>query len=293
MRQPNKNSRYRLSDGEARKLGLTPNKSQRYRLSPKQVKLLFDMDQQPIKRLFFDFETSPNFGYFWGLYDQRLTYEHIVEPMKIICVSWKWEHEDKVHNLSWKNKCDKKLLEKFIKIANKADELIAHNGDRYDIKICRTRAIYHRLPMFPKYRTLDTLKKSRGAFKFPSNRLNDIGHYLGIGEKYKHEGFSMWRKCMEGDDKALKEMLKYCDIDVILLEDIYHAVQPYITNNCHVGVLNGGHKFSCPNCGSENTNNIKRSTTAKGTVKRLMECQSCEYVYEISNADFRRFLEHN
>ena len=39
---------------QAEKLGLTLNKGNRYRLNKEQEKELFNMDQEPIKRLFFD-----------------------------------------------------------------------------------------------------------------------------------------------------------------------------------------------------------------------------------------------
>ena len=37
-----------------------------------------------------------------------------------------------------------------LKIANQADEIIGHNGDRFDIKKVRTRCIYHRVPCVSK-----------------------------------------------------------------------------------------------------------------------------------------------
>lgn len=290
----NSANRYRISnDNVALKLGLTLNKSRRYRLTDKQKKEYFDMDIQPIKRLFFDIETSPMIVYSWRTgYKINLPTDNIIQDWKIICISYKWEHEDKVKNLVWdKNQCDKKMLEKFISIANKADEIIAHNGDRFDIKKIRTRCIYHRIPMFPNYRTLDTLKKAKSGFSFNSNRLDYIARFLGVGAKVEHEGFDMWVKCVKGDKEALKLMVEYCDGDIIVLEDVYLTLQNYIKHNTHNGVLNGGMKHSCPNCGSEENPELqKNNVTPSGTIKRLMECGSCSYTYEISNSAYRNFL---
>lgn len=117
--------------------------------------------EKPIRRLFFDIETSPMIVYSWRTgWKLNIHTDNIIQDWKVICISYGWEHENKIRNLKWdSNHCDKKMLEDFIKIANTADEIIAHNGDRFDIKKVRTRCIYHRIPMFPKYRTLDTLKK--------------------------------------------------------------------------------------------------------------------------------------
>ena len=218
--------------------------------------------------------------------------DNIIEDWKIICISYKWEHEDRVKNLIWdSNQCDKQMLIDFIKIANSADELIAHNGDRFDIKKIRTRCIFHRIPMFPKYRTLDTLKKAKSGFNFNSNRLDYIAKFLGVGAKVEHEGFDMWVKCLKGDKKALKEMVYYCDGDIVVLEDVFLVLQNYIKQNTHTGTYNGKLKASCPNCGSEDVGLLKNNFTALGTIKRQLECNTCDYVYETSNSAWRTFLE--
>lgn len=290
----NKGNQYRLDLGTALKLGLIPNKCNRYRLTPDKIKELFNLDKKKIKRLFFDIETSPMIVYSWRVgYKIKLDYDNIIEEWKIICISYKWEGSDEVHTVSWdsKKQCDKKLLQEFIKIANKADEIIAHNGDRFDIKKIRTRCIYHRIPMFPKYRTLDTLKKSRSGFAFSSNRLDYIAKFLGVGGKVEHEGFGLWKKCMNNDQEALKNMITYCEGDVVVLEDVFITLKGYTLNNTHVGRHNGEEKYSCPNCGSSNPTHLKNTFTAKGTIKRLMECDSCLYVYEISNSSYRNYLD--
>lgn len=117
-----------------------------------------------IRRLFFDIETSFNIGWFFDIgYNKVITYDQILEHAKIICISYKWEGQDKVYNLKWdSNKCEKKMLEKFIRIADSADEIVGHNSDRFDIKWIRTRCIYNRVPMFPKYVSFDTFKFFKG-----------------------------------------------------------------------------------------------------------------------------------
>ena len=86
-------------------------------------------------------------------------------------VSWKWEGSKKVQHLDWglKEQCDKKLVEKFIKVLDKADEIVAHNGDRFDIKWIRTRALYHGIEMRDTYTTIDTLKMCKKYLSLPSN----------------------------------------------------------------------------------------------------------------------------
>lgn len=286
-------TRKKLKPAIAKKLGFELHANQTYALNKNQLKQYADLDIAPIKRLFFDIETSPMIVYSWRTgWKLNIPTENIIEDWKIICISYKWEHEDEVKNLTWdKNQCDKQMLIDFIKIMNEADECIAHNGDRFDIKKIRTRCIFHRIPMFPKYRTLDTLKKAKSGFNFNSNRLDYIAKFLGVGAKLEHDGFDMWVECVKGNPEALKKMVEYCDMDIIVLEDVYLTLQNYILGNTHTGVHNGKMKASCPSCASEDVSLIKNSVTAKGTIVRLMECNTCDYNYEISNRAWRNFLE--
>lgn len=291
----NNSRRYRLNNVEVNKLGLTPNKINRYRLSKEQERELLKSreSQSNIKRLFFDIETSPNIVYSWRIgYNLNITPENIINERAIICISYKWETEDKIHTLTWdKNQCDKQMLIDFIKVANQSDEMIAHNGDRFDIKWIRTRCIFHRIPMFPNYKTLDTLKKAKSGFNFNSNKLDYIAQYLGVGAKVKHSGFDMWKGVMANDKNALSEMANYCEGDIIVLEDVFLTMQNYIKQNTHAGVLNNNLKYSCPCCASENITLVKNNVTAMGTIKRLIECTDCNYNYEISNSSYILYLK--
>lgn len=289
------NKRYRIQPSIAKILGLELNKNNRYRLDTEteiHFKKLRDKSKQ-VKRLFFDIETSPNIVYSWRIgYNLNITPENIIDERKIICISYKWESDEKIHTLTWdKNQCDKKMLKEFITVANQADELIAHNGDRFDIKWIRTRCIYHRIPMFPNYKTLDTLKKAKSGFNFNSNKLDYIAQYLGVGAKVKHSGFDMWKGVMMNDKTALSEMVHYCEGDIIVLEDVFLTMQSYIKQNTHAGVLNNNLKYSCPCCSSEQITLLKNNVTAMGTIKRLIECNDCNYNYEISNASYILYLK--
>lgn len=88
------------------------------------------------KRLFYDIETSFNIiADFSCGYNKIIRPNQIIKERQIICISYKWEDEYEVHSLDWgKRQCDKALLKKFVKVIGEADELVAHNGDRFDIK---------------------------------------------------------------------------------------------------------------------------------------------------------------
>jgi hypothetical protein len=251
------------------------------------------------KRLFFDIETSPNIGWFWrSTYNTNISTDQIEEERKVICVSYKWENSDKVEHLFWdENKSDKTLLEKFSKILLQADEVVAHNGDRFDIPWLRTRCLMFGIP-FPTYiKSLDTLRKVRSMFNFQSNRLDYIAKFLGLEGKIS-TSINLWKTVVFKDitskeyKEALNEMLVYCDYDVILLEDVYKKISSYIKPNTHVGVHNGENKCSCPTCGGTNVKYIKAVVTSAGTIKRQMLCLDDNVDYVISNTAYKNYLKN-
>lgn len=180
------------------------------------------------KRLFFDIETSANIVFSWRIgRDVMLQTHDIIQERAIICICWKWEGDATVHSLEWNKGCDKKLLKDFCKIIDGADEVVTQNGDAFDIKWVRGRAIKHGIQLSPKFNSIDTLKMARAGFKFNSNKLDYMGHYLGIGQKIKTE-FNLWKDItLSNCPKAMGKMVKYCKRDVTLLEDVYNKLQPY------------------------------------------------------------------
>ena len=246
-----------------------------------------------MKRLFFDIETSPCIGWFWRpSYRTRLSYNNVIEDAKIICVSYKWQDKNKVHTLDWgTKKVDMKLIHEFVKIMNKANEIIGHNGDRFDIPWVRTRALYHGIHNVPRWQTLDTLKSVRSNLKLPSNRLDAIGRYFDLGEKIKVDG-DLWQNIVFGDGSRMEEMIDYCEQDVVLLQQVYEKIIGVVPLKSHAGVIKGGSKWSCPNCGSVDIIRNGTHVTTTGTEKQKMQCKSCKRCYRISTKQYSKFLEY-
>ena len=250
-----------------------------------------DANQIPIKRLFFDIEKSHYLVRTFRVGKVRwINWQNIVEQSKIICISYKWQYEDKVHTLDWRMG-EKEMLKAFIKIMGQASELVGHNIDNYDIKELRTRCISHGVLMFPNYRTLDTLKKSRAFFNFPSNKLDYISHHLNSGGKLEHEGEELWFKVEDGDEDALNRMIKYCEHDVIINEDAFFVLSPFINHNNNFAVLTGHDKWDCPECASEDVDMFRTYSTPIGIIRREMKCNNCKKQYRISNRTYMHMLE--
>jgi transcription elongation factor Elf1 len=258
--------------------------------------------KQKINRLYWDIETSPNIMFGWECgYKKNIHTDMIINERAIICICYKWENEKKVHSLQWdhptgddplKVGCDKEMIRKFLEVAEMADELVAHNGDQFDIKYLNTRALYHNLPVGKTLKTVDTLKIARRYFRLNSNRLDYICKYL-FNEGKIHTNMSMWAAiCLQGCNKAMKQMIKYCKKDVVLLQKAYHKLSQYDKDHTHVGVLNGHDAWTCPRCGSEKVRRNGSTITGTGARKQLMQCTCCGRKYRISNANLNKYKEH-
>lgn len=237
------------------------------------------------RRLFFDIETSYLIvkSFYLGR-KVNLDYKSVIKESKIICICYKWEKDKKVSFLTWdKNQDDKKMIQAFIKIANEADEIIAHNGDRFDLPWLRTRCIRHGIEMFPTYVTTDTLKAARSKFRFPSNKLDYIGGYLEIGNKIKVD-LGLWdniilNKC----PKSLAKMVSYCKMDVKLLERVYLAMKNHLPSKTRVSK----EARNCPECGSNATKISKTRMAASGNMKVQLQCNGCGKYHTVTEKQWQ------
>jgi len=226
-----------------------------------------------------DIETAPSLGYYWGkLYETNII--GVESPWYILCFSYKWLGESTIHthalpdykHYSKDKENDYGLIKDLHKLFSAADILIAHNGDRFDQRKAYARFIKHRLPPPSPVKTIDTLKASRKYFLFDSNRLNDLGQYLGVGKKLPNTGFHLWRKCMEGDPDAWDLMRRYNRKDIILLERCYEKLRPYMGNHPSLGVYTNSD--CCPACQSTRLQRRGEAVSRSRKYQRI-QCRDC------------------
>lgn len=249
--------------------------------------------KRQIKRLFWDIETSPNVVLSWRIgYKINLDHSNILKERAIICIGYKWEGESKARILTWDSEQDDKaMLVEFLKVAAEADEMVAHNGDQFDMPWFKTRCAFHGLEPMPDYKTVDTLQWARRRFYFNSNKLDYVAQYLGLGGKIKTE-FGLWKDIvLRKDAGALKRMCDYCMKDVVLLEQVWARLSQLVPHKTHVGVLAGGERWTCPRDGSTNVYISKTKVTAAGAKQYQFRCRDCGGYYTIGAAAHAAYLE--
>jgi DNA polymerase elongation subunit (family B) len=219
--------------------------------------------------LYLDIETSPNIVYTWNIgYKVNISYENIIKERSIICVAYKFTGE-KVNCLAWDSKQnDERIVQTLAKLFLRADEVIAHNGDRFDIAWIRTHCLKYNIPLIPLI-TLDTLKIARNQFRFNSNRLDYIAQYLGLGKK-KETNFKLWKEVVDGNKKSLKKMVAYCKNDVLLLEKVWNRFSPYVKAKVSISE----NRKKCPDCEGK-MEICKHRVMASGAKVTQLHCLTC------------------
>lgn len=217
---------------------------------------------------FIDIETSPILGFTWGAYEQNVL--EVKEDWDLLSFAAKaGDGRTKVYSGN-----EEELVKKLWNVFDESDILVAHNGDKFDIKMSNAKFLeYGLLPPRP-YKTIDTLKVAKKYFRLTSNKLDHVARFLGVGAKMKHAGMSMWFDVMDGDKKATRMMEKYNKQDVEILYKVYMKLRPWIVNHPNHGVYIDSVSAICPNCGSANIQSRGFSVTKTGRKKRY-QCQAC------------------
>jgi hypothetical protein len=229
---------------------------------------------RPYRIVYIDIETAPNLGYTWAKYEQNVIAFEREWFMLSFAFKWAGEVKPTVYTLpdfvgyDDDKSNDAQLVAKLWAVLDEADLVIAHNGDKFDIKKTNARFLLHGMAPPAPYRTIDTLKVARRHFALTSNKLDDIAKALGLGQKADTGGFQLWLDCMSGDRKAWKKMARYNGNDVDLLEKVYERLRPWhATHPC----IEAG---ACAACGSDHV--IRRGVAFSGGKKfQRYQCFEC------------------
>jgi DNA polymerase elongation subunit (family B) len=199
--------------------------------------------------LTFDIETTPIIAYSWGPKWEANLIE-IIEPSKVLSFSAKWLNGKHITKgwIDYRSDNDRQIVEDIWDLFNEADIIVVQNGRVFDTKTLNSRFLNYSMTPPAPYKIVDTLLEARKYLRLPSYSLDDMCDYFGIGRKVEHEGFPLWKRCMTGDKKAWKKMLKYNKHDVTLTEKLYLKLRPFMASHPNLGMYTN--QLVCPKCGS-------------------------------------------
>lgn len=224
------------------------------------------------KVMLFDIETAPMTAFVWGLYDQNVSIDQIEDHGRILCVSWKWLGEGKVHYVRVDGN-EVAALTKIHEALDEADFVIHYNGTKFDLPTLNREFVLRNIAPPSPVKEIDLLRTVRRKFRFSSNKLDYVCQRLGLGNKVHHKGMALWRGCMDGKRDDWATMKKYNIHDVVLLEKLYKKLLPWIPNHPNT-TLFALDKLSCPRCSSTNYHQRGMQHNATRSYQRF-QCNDC------------------
>ena len=232
----------------------------------------------PAKILIFDIETTPILAFTWGVWQQNIPYTFIEQDWHLLSWAAKWLFDSEIMSdvltpREAKKHDDLRATKSMWTLLDEADIVVAHNAKGFDVKKLNTRFIYHGLTPPSHYHIIDTLTIARSVFKFTSNKLDSINDILGLDKKIETE-FELWRQCYYGNKEALHDMEVYNIHDVLILEEAYLKIRPWIKNHPNVNVYGDMDKQRCKNCASDRLCPNGEYTTPL-SVYNSFRCENC------------------
>jgi DNA polymerase elongation subunit (family B) len=235
------------------------------------------MKTAPMRILTIDIETSPILGYVWGLWQQNLMIDRIVEPTRMLSWVAKWYGSDEV---IWASEFDhgtETMVREIYELVNEADVVVGFNSIKFDMKHLNREFVQLGLPVPDTYKNIDLLSTVKYNFNFPSNKLDYVAGVLLGEHKAETGGFQLWRDCLEGKKEAWEKMVEYNIQDVIVTENLYTHLRGWIKNHPNHGLyIDDQQAPVCRNCGSENLTNKGGEFTDTNVFRyQRYKCNDC------------------
>lgn len=230
--------------------------------------------------LYLDIETAPCIAAVFGRFNINLSQANIVENGgQIISACWAWNDSPDVQGVIMtpeeaQARDDSRIVAELYEVIEQADVIVWQNGNNFDLKKIKTRCIFNGFPPLKTCKTADTLLIAK-QLGFPSNRLDALGDYLGVGRKQPNSGMQLWLDCLAGKSEALQEMLEYNTQDVLLLRDVYKKIRAFDSRHPNVGNYYKDDKKRCTVCGSTDLYHTGNSVYTQVSEFTEVQCGEC------------------
>lgn len=242
------------------------------------------------KILIFDIETSPLRAFIFAtrLWNTNVNEEQVLSQWFTLCWSAKWLFDNKIMSdrltpKEAREEDDSRIVKSMWKLLNEADIVVAHNGDRFDVPNMNTRFIVNNLPPTSPYQTIDTCRIARKQFGFSHNNLNALAKVFGFRVKLE-TNFELWKRCVDGEEKALRRMEEYNKHDVRLLEEVYMKIRPWIHSHPNLGLYIESTEPVCSNCGSKTVTKEDKFYYTPAGKYQLYRCECGAYIRVRTNS---------
>jgi DNA polymerase elongation subunit (family B) len=224
-----------------------------------------------LKLLILDIESAPHTAFVWGIWNENIPLDRLMEHGRTLCWAAKWHGEKEVFFMD-ERKGTERMVRGIHKLLMEADIVITYNGLKFDIPMLNNEFVKLGLDPIKPQKHIDLIRTARSQFRLVSNKMQHLADYLKLGSKVEHKGFKLWLGCMAGNSEDWADMRKYNIGDVELLEKIYDRLKAWVKN--HPDVLVEEPSEHCAACGSTHVQKRGFRRTKQFKIMRL-HCQEC------------------
>lgn len=225
-----------------------------------------------MKILMYDLETAPTLAYTFSLFQANIGHGQIVEPPRILCFSAQWYGSKKVIFKSEFHDGRTAMLEELHALFDEADVIVGYNNGRFDDSWSTGEFLEEGMKPPSPYKSVDLFRTIKQVSRYPSKKLDYVAMRLLGERKVEHQGFSLWRGCMDGDEKSWAKMKQYAIQDTKLLAPLYEVLKPWIKNHPVAPLHDKIEGVACTVCSGTNTQRRGTLVTSAGVFPRY-QCQ--------------------
>lgn len=155
---------------------------------------------------------------------------------RILCACFKFDDEEKIKTVAARRyKDEPKCLAQIVKWYESADIVVTWNGKLFDIPFVNARLMIRRKDTDKDCPPILNPNKMQIDGRWINNKLRTRGNRLDgaakdlaiIHQKYDLRG-ETWVQAADGDRNALAEIVKHCEEDVLITEEVIGVLKPYI-----------------------------------------------------------------
>ena len=148
---------------------------------------------------------------------------------RLLCCCFKFTDEDKVRTVrAARYRNEKKALEKITELYNRLDCVLTWNGKRFDIPFLNARLMQHGLPPLDVRKMHMDLMYQAKKLRLRGARMDGVSKDLRTKWK-KHDCTAHhWVMAAEGSKPHLDDIVKHCEHDVELTEELFERLKPLI-----------------------------------------------------------------
>lgn len=252
------------------------------------------VEQREPKILVYDIECTGILGYSYGVWETNI--HKIIEQPILLSFSYAWYKEGEEQEVICVTlsdtptyldnpKNDRILAKKLWDLFNQADVTLGHNSKAFDDKMANMFFMKHGFEPPVPHQQLDTKVMAKQTGRFPSNSLNNLSDFFGIGQKTETTHADLWFDSINGGAPgilAMEKMRVYNNQDINLTIQLYEILRPWYKSPVNLARI-ANCEFACPTCLSTDYT-LQGTRPTKTTRYQQYKCKNCRHWFNDKTA---------